>query len=149
MNVSSVCASVSLLLAAAGVQAAEGEAVVVSPLAATGKVAFFLVLVLALILLLAWLARQTRMGSWQMQQRQTITMKTLASMNLGIKERLVVVEVDGRRLLLGVTPQQINTLAELEADERQTDPVSANNNDKAASGFAELLKKTLVRNGNL
>ena len=40
---------------------------------------------------------------------------------LGGRERLLVVEVDSRRFLLGVSPQGINNLSELEADAAQSD----------------------------
>lgn len=128
--------------------AAEAPALAVSPLAATGKVAFFLVLVLALILVLAWLSRKTRIGQWPQTGGASVPMKALSTLNLGLKEKLVVVEVGERRLLLGVTPQQITTLAELERD---TENRSGNSSSSPAtsvgtdSGFAELLKKTLIR----
>ncbi len=81
-------------------------------------VALSLVFVLALVLFLAWLARRTRiLGVWQggpMQIRATLA--------LGHRERLVLVEVDGRRLLLGVTQEQVRMLLELDAVTSANEP---------------------------
>lgn len=43
-------------------------------------------------------------------------MKVLSSVSLGTKERLVIVEVGGQKLLLGVTQQRIDCLKELPND---------------------------------
>jgi flagellar protein FliO/FliZ len=52
--------------------------------------------------------------------------KVIRSLPLGTKERLLIVEVDGKQLLLGVTPQNINYLHQLETPlEAQTSPVFA------------------------
>ncbi len=43
-------------------------------------------------------------------------MKVLSSVSLGAKERLVIVDVGGEKLLLGVTQQSIDCLKELPSD---------------------------------
>lgn len=43
-------------------------------------------------------------------------MKVLSSVSLGAKERLVIVDVGGEKLLLGVTQQRIDCLKELPSD---------------------------------
>lgn len=70
-----------------------------------------LILVLGLILGLAWLLKRmpgTRLGLHQGDQLRVVT--TLA---VGGKERLMVVEVGGEQLLIGVTAGGINTLHRL------------------------------------
>jgi len=112
-----------------------------SPLAAAGKVAFFLVLVLGLILLLAWISQKIRnqgnMLSGGSLGRGNQAIKVLASQSLGVKERIAVIEVGGKQLVIGITPQQINTLTEL--DEPLVMPTAAAN----TASFAELLKKAV------
>ncbi|TMP43456.1 flagellar biosynthetic protein FliO [Pseudoalteromonas citrea] len=52
--------------------------------------------------------------------------KVVRSLPLGTKERLLVVEIDGKQLLLGVTPQNINYLHQLDTPlEVQTAPAFA------------------------
>lgn len=105
--------------------------------AALGKVALFLVLVLGLILALAWLAQRLRLANGGLVQRQgpASAIRTLVTHPLGVKEKIAIVEVGSRQLVLGITPHQINTLAELDEplDLGQAAPVS----------FADLLKKAV------
>lgn len=70
------------------------------------NVAFSLLLIVGLILALAWLLRRFGQGNFLNQQ----AMKIVASMPLGTRERLLVVEVGGQQILLGVTSHQISTL---------------------------------------
>ncbi len=68
-----------------------------------------LALVVALIFALAWLLRRLPGGGFRPAEGLTL----VASLPLGAKERVVVVEVGGRQLLLGVTAGGIRTLHEL------------------------------------
>lgn len=65
-----------------------------------------LLLIIGLIFALSWLVR--RMGSGGLLSSNQI--KVVAAMPLGTRERIVVVEVGGQQLLLGITATQINTL---------------------------------------
>ncbi|MGL4929909.1 MAG: flagellar biosynthetic protein FliO [Plesiomonas sp.] len=73
-----------------------------------GMALLSLLLVLALIIGLGWLAKRLRLpfhgkGSIQIEQQQA----------LGQRERLLIVNVEGQRLLIGVTPQNISLLSHL------------------------------------
>lgn len=70
------------------------------------NVALSLLLILALIFALAWLLRRFGQGGFG----QRGDMKIVATLPLGTRERLLVVDVGGQQLLLGATPQQIRTL---------------------------------------
>lgn len=108
---------------------------VVDPFASAGKVAFFLILIVGLILLLAWLAGKTRVMH---SARASAQVKTLAVMPLGVKEKVAVVQVGEKQLVLGVTPNQITCLTELE------EPLNDGSEDKAEQlPFSELLKKAI------
>lgn len=68
-----------------------------------------LLIVVVVIVLFAWLARKSRVFGSTHQQ-----LKVVATMPLGQKERLMVVDVGGEQVLLGVTGQQINLLKTLD-----------------------------------
>lgn len=65
-----------------------------------------LMVVLLCIFALAWIVKRTGQGGF-LANRQ---MKIVASLPLGTRERAVVLEVGGQQILLGITPQNINTL---------------------------------------
>ncbi|HAV71696.1 MAG TPA: flagellar protein, partial [Stenotrophomonas sp.] len=69
-------------------------------------------------------------------------MRVVASLNVGAKERVVVVEVNGTQLLLGVTAGGINTLHQL--PEPLPAPTPARLPDfKHLPNFAQLLQQRL------
>lgn len=67
------------------------------------------VVVLALFAAAAWLVRRGRLGG--AGRRDRIAIETACS--IGERRSLVIVGVEGRRLLLGVTPGQVSLLMEL------------------------------------
>jgi flagellar protein FliO/FliZ len=78
-----------------------------------GFQSFFAVLVvLGLVALLAWLLRRGTFGALRPGSR-SITVET--AVPLGERRSLVIVAVEGRRLLLGMTPGQISMVTELDA----------------------------------
>ncbi len=73
-----------------------------------------LLLILALILGGAWLFK--RYGNLPMGGKGVI--KVLGGASVGSRERVVLIEVENARLLLGVAPGQVRTLHRLPLDER-------------------------------
>lgn len=67
-----------------------------------------LVLVVLLIFSLAWLVRRAGIGGGLLTR--SAAMKVIATLPLGTRERLVIVDVGGKQLLLGVTAHTIQTL---------------------------------------
>lgn len=67
-----------------------------------------MVITLALLAALAWFLRRTAAGR---RGAQAITVET--AVPLGERRSLVVVAVEGRRLLLGLTPTQVSLVTEL------------------------------------
>lgn len=65
-----------------------------------------LALILVLIYGLSWFVKRFSQGGFM----QNSTMKVIAAMPLGTRERLMLVEIGGKQLLLGVTATQINSL---------------------------------------
>ncbi|NNC65945.1 MAG: flagellar biosynthetic protein FliO [Gammaproteobacteria bacterium] len=72
-------------------------------------VAMSLGVVVALIVVVAWLLRRSPLGAFA---RANGPLKVVATLPLGPKERLILVESEGSRLLLGVAPSGIFTLNE-------------------------------------
>jgi flagellar biosynthetic protein FliO len=70
------------------------------------------VVVLGLVATLAWLLRRGAFGPLRAGSR-AITVET--AVPLGERRSLVIVAVEGRRLLLGLTPAQISMVTELDA----------------------------------
>lgn len=75
------------------------------------QAAFGMAMVLGLIFLCAWAAR--RFGLQRFATGNVV--KVVSSSSLGQRERVVVVEIDGTWLVLGVTASQIQTLHTLPA----------------------------------
>lgn len=79
------------------------------------QVIFSLVLVLALVMLAAWLMKRTRLP----RQGQGPQLKLISSLAVGQRERVVVVEFRGTWIVLGVAPGQVNALQTLPCQERE------------------------------
>ena len=73
---------------------------------ALGQTLFWLLVVVSLILLLAWIAR--RIGGIQLQNAGAI--KVLSMLPVGNKERIALVQVGDKQLLIGIAPGRVNTL---------------------------------------
>lgn len=95
-----------------------------------------LVVVLIMIFVVAWLARNY-MG---FNPAQNATLKTVAGVLVGQKERVVLVQVGERQLLIGVAPGQISLLHVIEKGEEVTVAPPP-----PLSPFAEKLKRSLGR----
>jgi len=103
------------------------------PLASTGRVMIFLLLVIGLIVLLAWLVTKVRGTRFIPADGQ---IRVIASQPLGIKEKIAVLQIGDKQIVVGVTAQQITLLTELD------EPLTAAAGHAPAS-FQELLKKAI------
>ncbi len=74
-----------------------------------GSMIISLLAVLVAIVIVAWILKKLQVGGISVNGLKIVT-----SLNLGAKERLVVVQVGEKQLLLGVTGQQINLLDTLD-----------------------------------
>jgi flagellar biosynthetic protein FliO len=79
---------------------------------------FAVLVVLALVGALAWLVRRGAFGALGKANR-AIAVET--AVPLGERRQLVIVAVEGRRLLLGLTQTQISMVAELAAPKPPAD----------------------------
>ena len=99
-----------------------------------------LFVVLMLIIVLAWVMRKFKFGHHQ----KLAQLELIQGISLGARERVVIVHVDGRRLLLGVAPGQVSLLTELAVDPADTpdDSVLSESTTQMPS-FKALLKRSM------
>ncbi|MCG8670925.1 MAG: flagellar biosynthetic protein FliO [Pseudomonadales bacterium] len=99
-----------------------------------GELLLGLSAVIGLIVLLAWAAKRLNINNMS----QGTALKLQSVLSLGTKEKIVIVEADGHKLLLGVTPHNITLLRQLENKESlQTEQVPM------TGTFAKQIKKAL------
>ena len=110
------------------------------PMSSIGRVVFTLVGMIALILFLAYLAKRlqgmsrSNVGGFSGQGQ---LIKTLATTPIGLKEKISLIQVGEQQLLIGITPQSIQTLLVLEEPLRQEDI------EQQTPVFQAILKKAL------
>jgi flagellar protein FliO/FliZ len=105
-------------------------------LALLGKTALALAVVLGCVLVFGWLAR--RMGTRSLVPGKQL--RVVSSTGLGQREKVVIVEVRGQWLVLGVTAQQVTALAQMEAPAVEPEV-------EVGDSFSERLAKALLRKG--
>ncbi|MDX1367040.1 flagellar biosynthetic protein FliO [Pseudomonas sp.] len=120
--------------------AAEPAAQAATPMASSGmagqlvQLLLGLLLVIGLIFLLAWLMRRVQqLGPRGSQQ----VIKIVASQALSPRDRLVLVQVGGEQILLGLTPGRIAPLHVLK------EPVHLPDGEPASTEFAQRLMELL------
>lgn len=101
-----------------------------------------LALILLIIAACAWVAR--RAGFARRLPAGNQLMSVVASHSLGQRERVIVVDMNGKRLLLGVTATQINCLATFDAPEVNGNTPAAGTPPTFQSTLMNLLKKRTV-----
>lgn len=83
------------------------------------QVILALVFILGLLLSMAWVARRS---GWLPGRTGSKGLKVLGMQNLGTRGSVAIVQVEGARLVLGVTAQQISLLHTLpDSDAHDTD----------------------------
>lgn len=117
----------------------ESGSEVISGLALMGKVSTVLALIIVVVLLFAWLMR--RMGHGP--QRGLAHLKVVGSVQVGTRERVVVVEVEDTWLVLGVGGQKISRLHELPAPEKPD--TTAEKDTHLPQDFASRFARALTR----
>ncbi len=101
------------------------------------QVTFALMLVLVAIFAVAWVARRMR----GFNNRVGDAIGVLADINLGQKERAVLLKVGGKQILVGVAPGHINTLHVLEEPLDLGKPTAGANDTRP--NFKQLMLRSL------
>jgi flagellar protein FliO/FliZ len=120
-------------------------AVQTSPTGGLLKMFLGLILVLGVMAGVAWLAKRMLPVVGHKQS----TIQVVGSANVGTRERVVVLEVAGRWLVVGVAPGHVSAIANLEKstvedDFAVTDGLGVSNHPAAsvATSFGKILKST-------
>ncbi|MEZ6874504.1 flagellar biosynthetic protein FliO [Enterobacter sp. KBR-315C3_2022] len=95
--------------------------------------------IIAFILIAAWLAKRFGLAGKTVAARG---LKVSASASLGPRERVVIVDVEDARLVLGVTASNVNLLHTLPPAPAAQDAVAENPAD-----FQSVMKSLLKRSG--
>jgi len=101
-----------------------------------------LIIVLLSIVVLAWIAKRFN----RMQSPGGGNLRIVEGISMGARERVVVVEVDGERLLLGVSPGRINMLHALTGDKPAENTIineSEQNNNEAT--FSQKIAAAMMK----
>jgi flagellar protein FliO/FliZ len=116
------------------------SAVPSDPMSSIGRVALTLAGMIAFIFLLAYLAKRlqgmSRSNSGGMSGQGKM-IKTLATMSMGLKEKISLIQVGDQQLLIGITSQSIQTLLVLET------PIKQEDMEHQTPVFQAILKKAL------
>lgn len=96
-----------------------------------------LIIIIGLIFLLAWLARRIGPGAIMGGQ----SMKVLSALSVGPREKVVLVEIAGQQLLLGVAPGRVSHLKDFDT------PVIVPA-DSAAGDFSAKFKRLLKQHNS-
>jgi flagellar protein FliO/FliZ len=114
-----------------------------SAIGGLGEVAFALLLVLAAIFVIAWLLRRMRIVG----NRVGGAIDVLANVQLGQKERAVLLKVGSTQILVGVAPGQVSTLhvltEPLEITKPPAGPAQPAGPGDAANTFRTVLMRSL------
>lgn len=109
----------------------------ISGMAALGKVALALLVIIAMIFVCAWLLR--RFGSGHGASGQQL--KMVGARAVGHKERVVLLDVEGTRLVLGVAPGRVSKLHAYPTPETEAPPPAATDMSRPfAERFANALR---------
>ena len=100
-----------------------------------------LLIVLCLFFVCLWFMR--KMGALPISAKQN--MKVIAGLSLGMREKLVLVQVGDKQLVLGVTSNRIDNLLVLEGDERL---FQEKHEGRVESEFAKKLKQLMAGSAN-
>jgi len=112
------------------------------PAVSSGNIAqiiFSLLLVLAAIVLVAWMLKRMNM----VQQGHGNLLKVLGAVPIGQRERIVLVEIKDTWLVIGVGPGQIRTLHSLQKGEDSATDLPPAETQPSANKFASLLSSVL------
>ncbi|HSH71453.1 MAG TPA: flagellar biosynthetic protein FliO [Methylophilaceae bacterium] len=136
----------SLLSAPSIVWAA--DTVAVSPTGSVLKMVLGLAVVLAVMALITWVLKRMMPGTTGQQS----VVRVIGGVSVGSRERVVVVQVADRWIVVGVAPGQVNGIANLEVGGVQlaeniidsNNPLSPNMNT-FTQPFAQWLKKSAAK----
>ena len=146
------CFAFFVLAMASGEVLSETQAdLVSSPSMMIGKVIFYLVIIVLGILASAWLVKRTRITGLNAPGG----LKVLSTLPVGTREKIALIEVENKKILLGITSGGISNLHVFDQHEDNSiapksagkeKPEKVENEKQASSHFSEYLAK-VIKNG--
>lgn len=130
--------SLTGLLLLPGIAGATGTAGI-SAAGSAVQVIFGLIMVLGVMMLIAWLIKRYAPGIGQ----NNSVARIVGGVNVGSRERVLVIEVADRWLVVGVSPSQVTSIANLDAGQAIAEPLSQHSS--AAHSFAKWLTRSMNR----
>ncbi len=129
------------------------DATIVSPSGGVLKMVLGLTVVLAVMAIITWVLKRLMPGAGSNKQS---VVRVVGGVSVGSRERVVVVEVAGRWIVVGVAPGQVNGIADLEAGSLQFSENAPNTGNQLnpnlgaltqllAPSFAQWLKKSTAK----
>lgn len=129
----------SLLLALPSSLAAAAENATISTVGSTLQIIFGLLVVLGVVLLVAWLFKRYAPGIGQ----NNSVARVIGGVSVGNRERVLVIEIADRWLVVGVAAGQVNRIANLAAAQSTAPEPEA----KSQPDFAGWLRTALNKTG--
>lgn len=126
------------------------DVVPASPTGGVLKMVLGLLLVLAVMAFITWLLKRMMPGAGGQQS----VVRVVGGVSVGSRERVVVLEVAGRWLVVGVAPGQVNAIANLDKTGTELlDAIDTNNGmsntslpeNMTTASFSQWLKKSAVK----
>jgi flagellar protein FliO/FliZ len=121
------------------------DAVAISPSGGVLKMVLGLAIVLAVMALITWLLKRMMPGVGSNKQS---VVRIVGGVSVGSRERIVVVEVAGRWLVVGVAPGQVNSIANLEIGATTLAETSLSEHNvlnESTNGFTETFAQWLTQ----
>jgi len=106
---------------------------------AIGKMFFGLGGVLIFIFACSWMLKRFNVNKFGM----TNSLSVSGVLPIGAKEKVVVVDIEGTRLVLGVTATSITKLHTLDVVDKPSYPIKSKNSEPISSDFSEKMKKIM------
>ena len=100
---------------------------------------FGLLFVLAMLALFAWAMK--RFGP--RPQAGAAGLRIVGALNLGGRERLMVIEIGNQWIVVGASPGRVNALATMPKQDAEPGEATLNPYAPSASSFSEWLKQTI------
>ncbi|HVL56517.1 MAG TPA: flagellar biosynthetic protein FliO [Burkholderiaceae bacterium] len=108
-----------------------------TPTASIGPALLVFVAIIALIPAALWLLKRIQLGA--MPNNRLLTM--VGGLAVGPRERIAIVEAQGRWLMIGITAQSISLLATLDRPPQDDAAAAATPPAGAGAAFAQLLSQ--------
>ncbi|WP_082889305.1 flagellar biosynthetic protein FliO [Methylovorus sp. MM2] len=124
-------------------QAYAADAAMPSPTTSAFKMVFGLIIVLGIMAAIAWIFKRMM----PMAQGQSSVAKVIGGVSVGTRERVVVIQIADRWVVVGVAPGSVNAIANIEPGAFAIEDIEVTDTTHPLSThpFAKWLKKSIEK----